>query len=698
MYHRPHPALALLTALLALPTAARAADHHVELLMPNTAQPGITVPPVPSAAFVPCWRETTDACGGELRVRTATRTAIAAGHEATIQFDAPTGTTIAGGRWRLLYNLATPGMEVRVGSLANGSWTWQSRTDGGYLREVSIPAGATRVAVTLRARTAIASTAVTDPHGNELFVRGLIVDLRDTQAPTARVASAGPFDGSAWVRGGACLAAQANDVGLGVAVVALDLASRRYTLSPGAASPLLPGQPAASGDICVDSAALPDGPLFGILTATDAAGLTSAPSSVTLRVDNSRPLVAVVAPPASSERRPALIVTASDSASGLAAVAATLDGAPTALVPTGSGWQVRPEAPLSFAAHTLHVDARDNAGNLASTEIEFIVEDRIAPTVSGIRPADGSQASADARIQAEVRDAESGIDPDRVELDLDGRSIDVRASAVDDGRIDADPAGLLTPGVHRVRLVVADRSGNVTTARWSFTVPRPARQLLRPSSAPGAPGSSDSAGRGGWHGRRDRGRIGIGSRVWFDRSDRPRAGHQHHDDLIRGAGHPPRRRATRPRVGRHHPVRRSGRRSSRHLHLGRVGRGRVSRVGRVRQGRYQPQRPARWSADRDGAWSARAGDGVGEDPTRSQRAALRRGRLDGDDPRPRPARLTSRLVRVQFLAASSWRTVRSVTPRRGRFSVRLALPVSGLYLVRAVSGTTRSPASPVRAR
>ena len=100
-----------------------------------------------------------------------------------------------------------------------------------------------------------------------------------------------------------------------------------------------------------------------------------------------------------------------------------------------------------------------------------------ARVYNSISPSNGSLvSSAKPVISAEYLDDGIGVDPAGSRLYVDGADVTSAAQA-GANRISYVPAEPLSDGVHKVKLEVLDRAGNVTSTAWTFTVSTQAPQV-----------------------------------------------------------------------------------------------------------------------------------------------------------------------------------------------------------------------------
>ena len=102
-------------------------------------------------------------------------------------------------------------------------------------------------------------------------------------------------------------------------------------------------------------------------------------------------------------------------------------------------------------------------------------------------------------IRASYEDGESGVDPDSVDVRVDGTALDLAdARILDAGRVEISHP--VDAGNHTLSVGVADAFGNRRTERWNLTV-------VEPSGGGG--GGSAGGGGGGINWRAPGGNIGL---------------------------------------------------------------------------------------------------------------------------------------------------------------------------------------------
>jgi hypothetical protein len=206
-------------------------------------------------------------------------------------------------------------------------------------------------------------------------------------------------------------------------------------------------------------------------------------------VDTLPPIITNLQPPDSSTTNDNTTSISADysdlSGIEVSSVLLEVDGimvTPSAVV-TASGVSFLPGTPLSGGIHTVYLEVKDNAGNLATVTWSFTVE-ATPPIITNLQPPDSSVTNDNIlTISADYSDP-SGINVSTVVLKVDG--IDVTPFAmVTVSNVSYIPAAALSDGIHTVYLEVKDIYGNLASAIWNFTVDTlpPIITNLQPSDA-----------------------------------------------------------------------------------------------------------------------------------------------------------------------------------------------------------------------
>jgi len=213
--------------------------------------------------------------------------------------------------------------------------------------------------------------SATDLAGNREATRTLTVRIDATRPTTGVVTVAGLPGGAGWYRSPVTL-------GFGGADSLSGLAGFRYVVN-GAASTFTTGSSVTlttSGTYSVTYAAV------------DRAGNVDAIQSVDFRLDTRPPITAAVVGGAAGDapgtyRGPVSVsLSATDDASGVTGIQASMDGGPAA--PYTEPIPVPADGP-----HTLTFHAADAAGNVESTRTLSFRIDSVAPALSGVAPVPG---------------------------------------------------------------------------------------------------------------------------------------------------------------------------------------------------------------------------------------------------------------------------------------------------------------------
>jgi large repetitive protein len=274
----------------------------------------------------------------------------------------------------------------------------------------------------------------------------------DTTPPVGTIES--PANGAS-LRGAIDFHATALDVLPGSGVVRIDL------LVDGS---LHASAAAASHEVAFDTTTLPDGLHEFSAVAVDGKGNSSS-TSVTARVDNTLPTVAIVDPADGSIRsgNVAFTVNASDAGSGIAAVvmlangaAPTLDASFTHATPVSSDVRTSQVATtlLPDGSLLLSASATDAAGNEATASVTIEV-DNTAPVKKLIWPLEGSTAKGALLVEATADDsnlASLGLFVDDVLMSLTtstSLTTTLQTTSVLDGEL-------------KIKIVAMDLGGNIS--------------------------------------------------------------------------------------------------------------------------------------------------------------------------------------------------------------------------------------------
>ena len=448
---------------LALVAPARAADAVIPFDLASGDMSGVRVQLAPGMAGC-----VTGCAAASLRPGAA----VPAGRRSVLSFSAPAGTTIVQADLRLRWRTAQSQVSARVQGLFGGRWIDQRRLRSAKQAAgtISVGQGATAVAVTLSADGSIPARRVASGAENAVAVDGVQMTVRDTAPPNVAWSGSAPETGG-WQRGALCGGFAASDVGLGVDHVDYAVGGATATVVAGTGSRLQPRPGSLAGTVCVDSMQLADGTYGTALTATDTStdGNRSATVAGVARVDNTAPAVVYQPPPDPEARLPQAVLTATDGASGVARVTATVDGVPAVLKTTGSSTTVAPAVPLSDGQHLLVWQAVDVAGNAATgTEILGVL-DTTPPVIDDAQPQ--GLAAPTSAISAHAVDTGAGLDLLGWRIAVDGIDMTGAAEIGASGSIALQPVRPWGEGEHVVRVTAADRSGNRAVRTWTFALP-----------------------------------------------------------------------------------------------------------------------------------------------------------------------------------------------------------------------------------
>lgn len=287
----------------------------------------------------------------------------------------------------------------------------------------------------------------------------------DTTPPTVAVTA--PAAGSFVATATPTIAATYSDAGSGI-----DPASVRLTVD--GADVTAQAQVTASGLTFTPSSPLADGAHAVQVAVKDRAGNPGS-AAAGFGVDTVQPLITVVSPVSTdvqSTTLPPIVITYSDSLSGVAVASlqATLDDVALACTAGPSGAQCQaPEQPEGN--HALTVRIRDLAGNPAVALLGLRTSsDTAPPAISILSPADGAfVASTSPQVAASLADAGTGIDSSSVVLRVD--DIDVTSEAVVSAAgVTWTPTEPLAEMPHRISVEARDLVGHQASAASAFTV------------------------------------------------------------------------------------------------------------------------------------------------------------------------------------------------------------------------------------
>jgi hypothetical protein len=414
------------------------------------------------------------------------------------EWTAPSGTTIVGGalayRTRMRHGQFFARVKVRAATDWADAPTLLAEQQTTALTDhvVALPGGFRQVGVSLYAHPAV-SGLVTDPWDDYVTLVRLDVTVEDANPPgLAWVDGGGLLDG-AWHQGDACAAFAIADgeSGVGAVWLASDGVSSVWN-GPATGSQYQPGIAGAQPSLCLSAAALGDGVHAGLVGGADASGGPATTLPFILRIDRTPPAGSLVAPAAvAADAQPAVVLAYGDATSGVSSVAIQIDGAPLALELAGGRATGHP-AVLAYGAHALTWSLVDAAGNRSDGSARFSVPDTTAPAIGPPTPQAGaSLGDGEAlSVSVSVTDDGSGVDPDSLDLQLDGVPVD-HVWRVGDV-VHGVAARRLVPGAHHIVLRAADRAGNAARLAWDVSVVAGA-----PPAGGSAPAGGASAGGAG---------------------------------------------------------------------------------------------------------------------------------------------------------------------------------------------------------
>ncbi|HEX3130764.1 MAG TPA: PKD domain-containing protein [Thermoanaerobaculia bacterium] len=205
--------------------------------------------------------------------------------------------------------------------------------------------------------------------------------------------------------------------------------------------------------------------------------------------DSGPPVITLLSPAAGaflSTAIPQITLSFSDDLSGVDPSTASflLDGQDRTAGATVSatGLSFQPAQPLADGLHKIVVRIFDHSGKEASAEFTFTT-DTVAPALRIASPGPTVDGDSTPAVTVEFSDAASGIDPETLEVEIDGVSIQSSCVLSESSAVCEPPE--LAEGRHTIVAEVADRAGNRTTAESSFDIvldrKPPALRIVSPS-------------------------------------------------------------------------------------------------------------------------------------------------------------------------------------------------------------------------
>ena len=239
---------------------------------------------------------------------------------------------------------------------------------------------------------------------------------------------------------------------------------------------------------CTPSAPLPDGEDTYTATATDAAGNTSAPDTVTFEVDTTTTVDVLTPADGSTTSDPTPVVSGTGEAGSSITVTEGGLTVCTTTVQSDGTWSCDPTLPLLPGEHTLTVTGEDPAGNTdTATTIVTIVPDSgdtvppAAPVI--VAPAEGTS------VQDTTPLISGTGEPGATVTVTEGSTVLCTAVVATNGTWSCSPTVALPLGPHTVSATQADADGNVSPADTvSFTI------VGATTPTPPPPGDTDGDG------------------------------------------------------------------------------------------------------------------------------------------------------------------------------------------------------------
>jgi hypothetical protein len=418
------------------------------------------------------------------------------------EWTAPLGTTIVGGALAYRTRMRHTQFFARVKVRAATDWAdaptllAEQQTTALTDHVVALPGGFRQIGVSLYAHPAVAGV-VTDPWDDYVTLVRLDVTVEDANPPGLAWADGGGLLDGAWHQGDVCaaLAIADGESGVGAVWLASDGVSSVWN-GPATGSQYQLGIASAQPSLCLSAAALGDGVHAGLVGGADATGGPATTLPFTVRIDRTPPVASLVAPAAvAADAQPAVVLAYGDATSGVSSVAIQLDGAPLALDLAGGRATGHPVGALAYGAHALTWSLVDAAGNRSDGAARFSVPDTTAPAIGPPTPQAGaSLGDGDAlSVTVAVTDDGSGVDPDSLDLQLDGVPVD-HVWRVGDV-VHGVATRRLAVGVHNLVLRVADLAGNAARLAWDVSVVAGASPGA--GSAPAGGASAGGAGSTG---------------------------------------------------------------------------------------------------------------------------------------------------------------------------------------------------------
>ena len=375
------------------------------------------------------------------------------------------GARIVGGR--IATTLSTPHANVKGRIIAgSGSAPPVVFYDGGGDGEVvrTISGVHDWVQVDLRAIGPVATKRVSE---NSIVMTSVELTMRDSVTPiiTPLVLPAP----STWHAAGTCIPVmfRLGDQGGGLANASIVRSATGVAVASWNATRIestRPGPVQYDLSTCIGPQHRDHGDTEFTVTTTDVGGRSTS-SRFVLRADQIAPRIGEG--PGDGTRlagpEPGIEFTVEDSGSGLASIAASVDGSIVPVVVDGRRARVV-TGHLGVGPHAVSLVATDHAGNRDAVTRRFSTVDEVAPTLVLESPTGRGESTAWLSVRAS--DAYSGVAPATWRVAVNGETVSLD---VDGGHATAT-IGPLAPGVQRIEIQVADVVGNVARLTHAYEV------------------------------------------------------------------------------------------------------------------------------------------------------------------------------------------------------------------------------------
>ncbi|MBM3213679.1 hypothetical protein FJZ36_02030 [Candidatus Poribacteria bacterium] len=214
---------------------------------------------------------------------------------------------------------------------------------------------------------------------------------------------------------------------------------------------------------------------------TDANGnVASVEWTFTVELDRDAPAITAHSPTGFvGTRKPTILVSYSDSGSGVKADAVTLDVDGKSVTPTAkdtSRLVYTPTSDLATGSHVVTVSVADMLGNATSVKWEFSIE-TTPPSITSVVPAPGGKIRGNEKERSDVivsafySDNQAGIDKSSASLVVTSEGKEVAGTVAQEASaVTWRPSATLAPGVYRAAVAVADTVGNEAEHSWLFMI------------------------------------------------------------------------------------------------------------------------------------------------------------------------------------------------------------------------------------